>query len=76
MLLDWSAGLGLQVVVIEDDFADTFAAENFFSDVIDISVGANDGDGGRFCGFVGLLSELGVGVECGFGLLDEREGNV
>ena len=45
-LFDWAAGFGLDGVVIQEDFSDAFAAEDFFSEVVDISVGADDGDGG------------------------------
>ncbi len=75
-LLDWAAGFGLDGVVVEDDFPDALAAEDFFSEVVDISVGADDGDGGRFCGLVGALSELLVGGDCGLRLEHGGEGNV
>jgi hypothetical protein len=45
-LFDWAAGFGLDGVVIQEDFPDAFAAEDFFSEVVDISVGADDGDRG------------------------------
>ena len=75
-LLDWAAGFVLDGVVVEEDVADAFAGEDFFSEVIDISVGSDDGDGGCFCGLVGGLSELFEGVESGLGVTDRREGDV
>ena len=75
-LLDWAPGFILDCVVVEEDFADAFAGEDFFTEVIDISVGSDDGDGGCFCGLVGGLSELLEGVESGLGVTDWGEGDV
>lgn len=52
-------------MVVQDDFAHAFTAQDFLSDVIDVSVGADDGNRWRFCRFVGVSSKLEVGVESG-----------
>ncbi len=75
-LFDWPAGFCLDGVIIEDDFSDALAAEDFFSDVIDVSVGTDDGDCRFFGGFIGGQRELLVSVEGGFRLKRWGEGDV
>jgi hypothetical protein len=75
-LFDRPARFGLDGVIVEDDFTHALTAEDFFPDVIDVSVRTDDGNRRRFRCFIGVQRELSVRIEGGLRLKCWSEGDV